>query len=971
MGNVKKFLISLLVGITLTGIFLILGQLGLYNRIETTFYDQRVFKQVDDNLSRVNAVFEEYQSGLLTNIQDLIYSPTFRRSYTVNQLTDDIASRRDQITAFALDYPAFLSLRFFDENFSQIHYSSNLSDIEVRGSAGISYYPVEDITLSIDPAAELDPEQLQAVGSWQSLFLDDLQLLLYFFPVYNDLDIFEGWAMLEIDRSSIRNMLLRQQLIPYGENIYIFSPNGLLLNGPQDAAELLPLLRERWQALLQDSEELNLDIEGIGKVLVRIQDGGEIASVYLIPLSELQLTPAMKAMLALLLFFTGFLLLFLLLNLRQDSEVVIRDRIKRFQLDLLQQSLDQQGNVDINRWQSDLRLRKDLLKTKITSGIASRDKKRYSELIDSSWDDILNVLGTRQLSNRASTPVNFDAANLEQLVENLVARLEHSGTAPLALSQSTTVKKPAVITKKNAPEELPADLESLDVANEIEEAEALEEVEALDVADELANEVSSEIASEPEYLGEPLEALELEEVEALDVVDEIDSEPEDLSEPLEALELEEAEVLDVVDELANEVDSEPEDLSEPLEALELEEAEVLEEEERELEEHPLPVSEILPDLHVALPELVELDLDKDILEIAQDFVSMGGGETLEAAELEVEAVEEELPVVEAFSEPDLPGSVQELVPVTFSRGISSLSPGGYTFMDSSMALATLDAVYETPDSFLAENGEDAEELEVLDELEDISNEEIEEILPQSISVADLYESLNVQIIHDHEEVPRISNTTLRQVPKEGGDELRELVEEVVHGLTSGSSYSQFMPEGDEIDFDNLLSSSDEVSESSANRTYYEQFLKVPALHLTEKGVDYALYESGFSHKPNGALQALMKLSIDMESQVTLLVEESDGTVSLVNSIGFDLPLFDKRSEEDIRQIFSVIEKQEIEYLDSTSLQDKFPLFSLSEKRIVGILFFPCSYHEHRAVLIFGLAKPVNNLKEFCSQIFTI
>ena len=170
MGNVKKLLISLLAGMVLTGIFLILGQTGLFDTIETTFYDARVLRQVDSKLVQVNAAFAEHQSTLLTDIQEIIYSPAFRRSYDVNQIAEDIAFRRDRITQFAQENPGFVSLRFFDEELARIHYSSRLSDIENRGAAGINYYPVEDIILSTNPEENLDAESLQTIGSWQRLF---------------------------------------------------------------------------------------------------------------------------------------------------------------------------------------------------------------------------------------------------------------------------------------------------------------------------------------------------------------------------------------------------------------------------------------------------------------------------------------------------------------------------------------------------------------------------------------------------------------------------------------------------------------------------------------------------------------------------------------------------------------------------------------------------------------------------------
>ncbi|MGI9256903.1 MAG: hypothetical protein ACR2PY_08225 [Salinispira sp.] len=476
MKNLKKFLISLITGIIITTVFFIFGQTGLFRKIEATFYDSQVLRQKDDKLDQVYTVFVEYQSEIIGNAQELLYSPAFRRAFAVNQIAADIASRQDQITAFSRTYPAFVSLRFFDEDFLQLHYSSRISDIESRVSGGINYFPVENLSLIPDPADNIDTSELQNVGEWQRIVLEEPQILVYFFPLYDDFDIFAGWGMLEIDLSSLNSIFLKQQLILYGENIYVFSPEGIFLNGAEYPNDLFSLLRAQWPAF-RNNEDVVLNVDSRGDVLVRIRDGEDIDLVYLIPLSELTLTPFMGVFLILVIFFTSFLVLFLIFNLRQDSEVIVRDRIKQFQLDLLRQAVDKQGKIDINLWQSELRLRKDVLRNKIVKGIPSRDKKFYDSFIDKSWNDILDILGDRQPSHQTTgaAAVNFDAAHLEQLVENLAARLEHGSVPAPAPSVS-----PAVLAAEEV--EAAEDIEEI-VEVESTEPETAGEDISLDVQD--------------------------------------------------------------------------------------------------------------------------------------------------------------------------------------------------------------------------------------------------------------------------------------------------------------------------------------------------------------------------------------------------------------------------------------------------------------------------------------------------------
>ena len=127
----------------------------------------------------------------------------------------------------------------------------------------------------------------------------------------------------------------------------------------------------------------------------------EVACI-LVPNSRFEMTEFMKGLLLATFFFTVFLLLYLVLNLRSDPMEVLRQRVKRFQVQLITELVGSPGGADWGKWRRELEVRKDEITWQIQRGIGrvSRKKKPViDEYMTKSWEEILDLI-----SRRVETP---------------------------------------------------------------------------------------------------------------------------------------------------------------------------------------------------------------------------------------------------------------------------------------------------------------------------------------------------------------------------------------------------------------------------------------------------------------------------------------------------------------------------------------------------------------------------------------
>jgi hypothetical protein len=1107
MGSLKKLLISLLVGMFLTGVFLIAGFSGLFESIETTFYNTRFLERVDQDLDQVNSVFTEYENSLVSRMQTILSSDAFRRTFEVNQTSEDIVEAHlTAIDELNRDFPAFVSLRIVDADFINLVYSSRINDIERRDNLlrRIFYFPVEDLDFPVDVAGNIERIDEQDRGDWIRLISGEFQLLVYLFPVYNNFDIFSGYAIAVFDSSSLTNQLIREQVVAYGEEIALFPENGLLVNPPQVPDNVIRILQERW-SVLGDSEILTFELEGTGEVRAQLGFSEQITSVFLIPISELQLNRGMIVFLTSLLFFTAFLLIFLISNIRQDSEVVVRDRLKRFQLDLLSEAVDQRGNLDVKKWTGDYRARQKEIKQKITAGIPAKDKKAYEELVDSSWEEILEILGSSRMTNQISNAkVDFDVNQLQQLMDNLYARLAHAPINPNAIAapSSASVSQSAPVPAQDFESLEPADVAEMEELDELDAEEVgelgslePEEAEEVEDLDELDAEEVGELGSP-----EPVEAEELEDLDELDAeeVGELGS-----PEPAEAEELEDLVELDAeevgnLDEPAAEVIPELVDLeaaegdghkeSESLDINDFNKSEVPEVSaelsplayaletdelsgfESEMDEILATPTDLLPDeaaieeteldgifpeeqFDDATPEAtseqpVTRDSAADVQGDIEQFLNVEEADDNDAwdIESEIQDIQLDLPDIAEFDldmnprqavnaldsmQDEVTNPPVDIAPVAMSAltGISGLSPGGYRFIGSSIdnAISSIESaieveILEDDDIDASDLIDDLEELSDLEDLNEFSydgsgpaNEvgsvsvtemldeipvaEVEELTEDdqayhpgiseySIPMAELFSQV-AEYRKDHPDVivekngmPSISDQVYERSsnrPRRNDDDLTELVQQVKDSHEaedspdSDSSGIHDFFDGGDLDLDDILDDREEKASDSGGegKHFYAEAASFGKPRLSEFGVLYDSFESGYAAKRGGQLRAIMNFSRGIDAISIAMVVPDGSDLNISTSIGYSIDNFESRGETDRKFFDDVMNKLQVRYFPPARLDDLLPVFSILADRVEGILVLPARHRDGAAAMVIGLHHPVKNIAEFCSEMFDI
>ena len=94
-------------------------------------------------------------------------------------------------------------------------------------------------------------------------------------------------------------------------------------------------------------------------------------------------------------FLTAFLTVFFILNIRQDPLVVVKSRMKRLQISLLQQYYESDANIELNRWKWVLQQRKAQIAEQLKKGLgitSPEDAKHIDDSIENSWNELVSVI---------------------------------------------------------------------------------------------------------------------------------------------------------------------------------------------------------------------------------------------------------------------------------------------------------------------------------------------------------------------------------------------------------------------------------------------------------------------------------------------------------------------------------------------------------------------------------------------------
>lgn len=780
MKSVQKVALSLLVTVIVFSGFTVLAFSGLFEFVETRFYNQRITDNLLSELDDAAGTLEEFNRKYIRSFRGLLEQDYIKRSYLPNQSTEDITERRQRVSYLEKELSGFLFTRFVDSR-GRIHFSSLESDIAERQDFAITYKRFEEV----ETGGDVENYLVREMGAEEIIIDRDSGTLIYSFPFFDILDIYKGSALFYVSVRSLRDSLMQQNIILPGESLGIVGSRGFVIDLPEETG---PEVRDEIIANWNDTGSFDDKITLMGSedgrryVLLSTVTQNGVWLGHLVDSERFTLNTYLRIILLASFFIAFFMILFLILSFRQDKLIVLSERIKRFQINFLKEYVEKSDYIDKDVWRRDIASKKGLVSREIKRGIGNLKPGQEVDvdaLIDRSWDEILNVIGSKVAEHRIEGTEAASAIKLENL-ERALEKVLQSGSLVVRTEGTAEVSKPAEAEAAEAPKARetapleappgglgkPIEVEDVEDVEDFEEAEAIEEVEFVEEVEE------SSYSEETERTAAPEAAEAVEEIDEVEPAEELPEEGESLeieeldrSQEESAEELAEAEPIEYVEEEPEELEeleevvletaeaeegrsftaAKPEELGdfeepepEEVEDIPEESPEQFEEPEEEAPESPEEVEEPpYEEVHPEEIEEAEEYIDTEAPEEVEPAREEEEVEDVEEIDEEYDEVEELVPLpdfyvtgrteepLEELETPEMSDEAEEMVLERVSGGYSFFGNYGDGFYGTSVRADWKMHGGEFSELEELDEGDEIDEIDEIEEAEDVTPEEVE------------------------------------------------------------------------------------------------------------------------------------------------------------------------------------------------------------------------------------------------------
>ena len=660
MTSGQKVAFSFLFSLVLFAFAALLLHTSLFSEIEADFYSQSKIQEKTDQLDEISTSIENYIKDVLNIIEKgedpYIKNASVRSYYVQNPSEADTVERRRLTEKLFYDIPELKGIRIVDRNARIIHFST-FDDTDILTQNGISktYKNYPDVQKDADILAF----DLISKNSYEDkskvLFDSQRNEIIISIPFYWIDGIYSGAAIFYIDFTKLKKSLADKNLIAQSQNFAMISDDqnlsgGFITNFPDGYfSQIKDKILDFWK---KESDAKKLDADASSFSLIRSKNFGvfdapeKIAklddshflviinsslqnSFYFSGLysSELfELTDELKLLIYISTFITIFLVIFLIFSFKRNPELVLQKRVKKLQLEIIEEYLEKNETLDFYEIVKKLKSRKADLSSDILKSLNVHSKKKQKKLdliLDQSWEEIFSALGNERkvnADNNSDKEKSTDGAVIQNtnsaVQDNSLLLAEIRKMLDEVLTEVSTAKRIKAAEAQKAPVQAPAaSVEEIDDVEELDDAEPIEELDDAEPVEELEDAEPVEDAEEVE---------DVEDLEDAEPVEELDD-----AEPVEDIEAtEEAEEGEDVEDLEDAEPVEELEDAEPVE--ELDDAEPIEEAEEVEDVEALEDAEPVEELDDAEPvEDIEATEDAEEVEDVEDLEEV---EELEEAE---------------------------------------------------------------------------------------------------------------------------------------------------------------------------------------------------------------------------------------------------------------------------------------------------------------------------------------------------
>ncbi len=402
MRQSLKISLSLLIALVLFAVFSVLAFRGGFDYLQAAFFQPQVLRERGEALAAAAGAVLRYHERNVERFRGVLREPYIAGAFsaTGQQSRQDIFNRGNLFGKLLEQYPSLLGVRFLDPDGERVHFSTFPQDSSYSSDRkSVTYL---DFSKS-EPGLKGSPLVVRG-GDEPRLLLDGAGgRLLYSLPVSDARGSYRGAALFFVSARDLETALAREPGSA-ASGLLLVDRLGILVGFPQAARDLIvSSVASAWAGRAPTAEgQDTLQFEGpagISRYLLLSRPAGRYGLVgWLVPYSAIELQPLLKIILLAAVLLTVFLVVFLVFNIRQDQQLLLARRIKRFQLDVLTELIEGKEKLDWKRWRDQLAANRLELRSRFKRGMGRIPADKEAEvdgLIDRGWDEIIGIIEAR------------------------------------------------------------------------------------------------------------------------------------------------------------------------------------------------------------------------------------------------------------------------------------------------------------------------------------------------------------------------------------------------------------------------------------------------------------------------------------------------------------------------------------------------------------------------------------------------
>lgn len=626
MSSGQKVALSFLAALICFAGFVFFAQTNLMSTIETKFYAQSKIAQRQEQLDKLSNSCNNYISNILKKIEtdssSYLNSPAVKSYANQNPSEKDEVTRRNLTSALFDTIEGLDGIRLIEGNGRNVHFSTYDTDVLKVDGLVKQYKNYPDLQ---EELGELESEMIltDSNSPKHKIIFDSKQnRIIVSFPFYITEQTTFGSLVCYFNIYDFEQILVNSNLLPLGESFDLLTDDdgtgyGFACGIPGDGkADFTKAIINSWKIASGKADGKNKGPEnlisqsnGTNWVLLNSSNNTYFNVGWVFKANLFELPKELIYIIYVSVFVTLLLIFLLIFSLKKDYLIKVKQRIKKVQLGIINEYLENKQQIEWDQIARQLEYRKEELSLEIKKSVGGKNKK-YEKIIDvyleQSWSEIINIINSQNNNQKSG----LSGASIEEIRRVMEEVLQ---TAKLNVSVAPGAKT----VVQNVEE-----VEEIEDADEIEEVEAVEEVDEIEEVEEIEDVDEIEEIEAVEEIDEADEIKDVDEIEEAEVLEERDE-----IEPVEETDgIDEAEpVEETVQEVSGE--DEPveigEDASEEIEVIEENEADSVEslDEVEELEDIEIEKTDETVDVDIS-EEFGDLSEVGDLEELEDDGISL-------------------------------------------------------------------------------------------------------------------------------------------------------------------------------------------------------------------------------------------------------------------------------------------------------------------------------------------------------------